>query len=152
MVDQEDLLARVVRQVTDVLNARFDTFDARLEHMQTQREHGDAQISQTVLFLKDQVGDNTSGLGALDAKIERVEHDFQKAVSGVREQITSGFDGLKSEQVRAVGDSKIPLQQRVQDLERRWDRMGWIGMGLMAGSGLAGGGLAAVITTLLQAP
>ncbi len=147
-----DVAAQVVSQLTAVLDARFETWDAKFEHLRSEQEHGDRTLEQTYRFLRDQANSNTVGIGQLSAEVQTLKADQQRAFTSlrdeVREALVSAIRDAKVDSHQHTSDATAPisdLSQRLGVIEFKLNALKYTALGVSLGSAVAGGGVGAAL-------
>lgn len=140
----------------ELVNERFDglerTLTARLEAVDQRREHGDRSLAQRTEFIETRVGGVTREIGALDAKIERIETDVNKALKIHKEELQNFLSKEISKLVGALSDRAEEQKKdkaRISKIEMKLNNIRWGAIGVGIGAGLTSGGLVALLTGAL---
>lgn len=127
------------REVLARIDAMEQTFVAKLETIRVEREQGDRQLEQVDRFIKDQVTENTKGLGQASAEIQTLRHDLQGSLNTLRDEIRSVVSDAiaessnKIEQTAGAASAETKaIDERLSVLEDRWK----VGRGVAIGLGL----------------
>lgn len=147
-------------QTRQLINDRFDgleqTLAARMETLDQRRVAGDHSLRQSVDHLDGRVADVTKDLGALDGKLQRVEHDTNRALQvhrekmqeAIREELdrfSTQIRGTLREHQKRTGK----IEQRVETIESKLDAVKWAAVGVGVGSGITSGSIVALLTGTL---